>query len=378
MIVGYCVGVFDMLHYGHKNLLLESQKYCDKLIIGVHTDEFVKNYKRLPTQNQELRRANIINYLGKDPSEVVIIADNHIDLVRKFGINVIFHGTDWEIESYKKQIRYYADGMDQLGVEIKLIEYSRGISTTDIINDNVTSLSTKKCILFDLDNTLILNNQPTKFASDVITQIEKLGKQWYVITNNNRYSPEELIEVLANCGINVPSGHFISTLTVIRDYLRNHPQFKRIAVWGTESAKKYLSEQGYTITFEKPDLVVILYNNSFNYDDLSQVATLVLNYPYIIGNIDPIYPDKHKILPDTGCMHKYLEYCSQKPPVEIFGKPYNCMIESILNQYAKKDVVFIGDSEITDAKLCNNSQIDFIRVHAAGDISHLGILCDYL
>ena len=46
MKIGYAVGVFDLFHYGHKNLLDECLKRCDKLIIGVHTNEFVKSYKR--------------------------------------------------------------------------------------------------------------------------------------------------------------------------------------------------------------------------------------------------------------------------------------------------------------------------------------------
>ena len=29
-------------------------------------------------------------------------------------------GDDWEIESYKKQIRYYEDGLDKLGLELCL------------------------------------------------------------------------------------------------------------------------------------------------------------------------------------------------------------------------------------------------------------------
>ena len=43
--IGYAVGVFDLFHYGHQNLILESIKKCDKIIIGVHTDKFVESYK---------------------------------------------------------------------------------------------------------------------------------------------------------------------------------------------------------------------------------------------------------------------------------------------------------------------------------------------
>jgi len=102
--IGYTVGVFDKFHFGHKNVLLECSKMCKKLIIGIHTDEFTKNYKRLPSQNQNIRKKNIVNFLNKDPNEVIIIDDNHIDLIKKYGINVIFHGNDWDIDRCFKNI----------------------------------------------------------------------------------------------------------------------------------------------------------------------------------------------------------------------------------------------------------------------------------
>jgi cytidyltransferase-like protein len=41
----YTAGCFDMLHFGHLNYLIEASKLGHKLIVGVGTDEYVRNFK---------------------------------------------------------------------------------------------------------------------------------------------------------------------------------------------------------------------------------------------------------------------------------------------------------------------------------------------
>ena len=126
------------------------------------------------------------------------------------------------------------------------------------------------------------------------------------------------------------------------------------------------------------DIVVLLYNNHFDYTNLSKLCTLIKNKNYIVGNIDPCYPDKNLILPDTGSIVKLIEYSCNKSPLKIFGKPNPEMLSLIKDKYINDEIIFIGDSEITDKKLALNCDIDFLRVHKDGDISDLGVLLYYI
>ena len=44
--VGYTQGVYDMFHIGHLNLIKHAKERCEKLIVGVNTDDLVEKYKK--------------------------------------------------------------------------------------------------------------------------------------------------------------------------------------------------------------------------------------------------------------------------------------------------------------------------------------------
>ena len=305
--------------------------------------------------------------------EIVIIGDDHGSLIRKYKVTKMFHGDDWEINSYKKQIKYYEDGLDKLGVELILLPYTKGISTTMQITNKMPNMAKYEEYLFDLDNTLLLNHKAMPFATELITKIRLIKKKIKVVTNNNRYSPKEIADSLNIAGIQIEEEEIYSSLRHAQFYLMKHYSGKKVYVWGTKSATEWLSKNNINIDLiENAEVIVVLYKNDYCYNDLIQLVTKCNEVPYIIGNIDYTYPDNTLKLPDTGCTESIIKNCTGKDPILVCGKTNSSMLE------VQPDSLMIGDSLRTDKVFADNANIDFFHLHENGDISNLGVVCDYI
>lgn len=372
MKIGYLPGVFDLLHNGHINIINKTIQACDIAIIGIHTDEFVAQYKRRPIQTQEERLQAIQNYFGSKIHAFEIVGSNHLEVIQKHRISHIFHGTDWELTSYKKQIRYYEDGLDKLNITIELIPYTHGISTTMIVS-NLEAYKNVDCIFFDLDNTLLLNDAPTNQAVECIEFIQKQNIEIKVVTNNNNYTPKQISSKLCGVGIRIFKHQICSPLKRIKQFLIENVTYTNIYVWGSQNAVQYFREYGFNVVdnMNAADIFIVLYNPSFHYDELTLLVTCILKnkIPYIVGNIDLTYPDKDVVLPDTGSIYYLINNITNISPLLICGKPFLNGIDTVI--HSDKKYIFVGDSLLTDGKLAESLNIHFYH---KTDLYDLGIL----
>ena len=90
-------GTFDLLHYGHINLLRRAKELGDYLIVALSTDEF--------NWNQKQKKC----YFSYDKRKMLLEAIRYVDLVipetswdqkisdvREFRIDTFVMGNDWE------------------------------------------------------------------------------------------------------------------------------------------------------------------------------------------------------------------------------------------------------------------------------------------
>jgi glycerol-3-phosphate cytidylyltransferase len=61
MRIGFTVGVFDLFHDGHRNLLARAREHCDLLLVGVMTDYWVRVQKGhdRPADSEQTRLLNV-------------------------------------------------------------------------------------------------------------------------------------------------------------------------------------------------------------------------------------------------------------------------------------------------------------------------------
>ena len=120
-------GTFDLLHYGHINLLKRAKSLGDYLIVGLSTDEF-NNIEK----NKEC-------YFDYENRKSLLVAVKYVDLVipeetweqkvsdiQKYNVDVFVIGDDWKGKF---------DYLEDFGIEVVYLPRTNEISTTKIKKD---------------------------------------------------------------------------------------------------------------------------------------------------------------------------------------------------------------------------------------------------
>ena len=93
-IIGYTSGVYDLFHIGHLNLLKNAKAMCDKLIVGVSSDELV-SYKNKKAVINHAERMEIIRNIKQVDA---VVPQNDMDKFKmweRLKFDVMFVGDDW-------------------------------------------------------------------------------------------------------------------------------------------------------------------------------------------------------------------------------------------------------------------------------------------
>jgi cytidyltransferase-like protein len=121
--------ICDLFHYGHARFFEKARSLGDQLVVGVCSDEVAMSYKRKPILSlderiESIRNCRFVDEVLSDPPTPV-----SLDFLHAHSINFVVHGDDMKPES----LQYWYGQAIEAGM-FRTIEYSAGISTTDIIS----------------------------------------------------------------------------------------------------------------------------------------------------------------------------------------------------------------------------------------------------
>ena len=128
MIIGYTAGVYDLFHVGHLNLLKNAKGMCDKLVVGVTTDDLV-SYKGKQALIPFEDRIEIVRSIKYVDAAIPQYDMDKLTTCKKLGASVLFVGDDWYgTEKWQK----YEEEFAKEGIKIVYFPYTKGISSTKI------------------------------------------------------------------------------------------------------------------------------------------------------------------------------------------------------------------------------------------------------
>lgn len=127
--VGYTDGVYDLFHVGHLNMIETAKSQCEYLIVGVHGDDVVEDYKhKRPIINENDRKRILQSIKGVDRVEINRFRDK-IKLWELYHFDVIFIGDDWK--GTERWVNFEKE-LAKINVDVVYVPYTKGISTTEI------------------------------------------------------------------------------------------------------------------------------------------------------------------------------------------------------------------------------------------------------
>lgn len=120
-------GTFDLLHYGHINLLKRAKELGDYLVVALSTDEFnaVKGKKAYHSYETRKKMLEAIRYVD------LVIPENNWEQKKQdvldYKIDVVVMGSDWAGSDKFDYLKEYC--------EVTFLDRTPGISTSQIKND---------------------------------------------------------------------------------------------------------------------------------------------------------------------------------------------------------------------------------------------------
>ena len=125
--IGYTQGTYDMFHIGHLNLLKHAKEKCDILIVGVNSDDLVREYKhKTPIIKQE-ERAEILQAIRYVDNVIICHSLDKTEIQKWIHFDAIFIGDDWKGNDRWNKTE---QELNKIGVDVVYLPHTEGVSSS--------------------------------------------------------------------------------------------------------------------------------------------------------------------------------------------------------------------------------------------------------
>ena len=208
--------------------------------------------------------------------------------------------------------------------------------------------------LLDMDGTIYLGDRLFGCTRPFLSAVRSLGKRHLFLTNNSSKDRTAYVEKLARLGIEAAPDEVFTSGEATTRLLRERTPGASVAVFGMPTLEREFREAGFRLVERDPDLVVLGFDQAFDYAKMTRLCDLVREgRPYVATHPDFNCPVDGGFIPDIGAVIAYVKASTGREPDEIVGKPHAGIVDAIVAKYGvpRERLCMVGDRLYTDIAL---------------------------
>ncbi len=215
-----------------------------------------------------------------------------------------------------------------------------------------------RCLLLDIDGTLIVGQECTPGAGRLFEAIEESGRSFLVVTNNNSINLAAHAERLRGAGLEVGAENILSSAEVAAEFLKEEWHCSSVMVLGAQALREALLAGGLKLSDENPDCVVVGFDTELCYERLKEACFAIeRGCRWLATHPDVSMPGREGFWPDCGAITAAICATTGQDPEVVLGKPSKYMGRAAIRRsgFAAEQVMMVGDRAETDVLLAKEN-----------------------
>lgn len=208
-----------------------------------------------------------------------------------------------------------------------------------------------RCFVLDMDGTFYLGKELLPGSLDFFKAVKASGRRILFLTNNSSRDGDYYLDKLRDMGCAVEDGDVYTSGMATCRYLSRVMPGRKVFLLGNRHLKSEFRKFGVPLSQEDPEIVVVGYDTTLDYEKLCKACALVrAGLPYIATHPDFNCPTETGFVPDIGAIIAFIHASTGRMPDYVVGKPNEGIVNGMLELtgMASGELCICGDRLYTD------------------------------